>query len=514
MPESGRSLPPRPSLQQQQKQAKELLRALRAGDPAVLTRVRLHLPDKARLTLADAQLVVAREHGFRSWAALKAYVEQSGADLAASALEAVHRAFASRDAATIRAAVLRHPEARARIDTPAFPFDSTALGHFAGAGDLAVVEVLLELGADPNRKSGWWAGGFHPLHVATGAVAERLMQAGAVPDACAAANLDRPDLLARILDADPARVHERGGDGQTPLHFARSREVADLLLARGADIDARDVDHRATPAQWMLDRARGAGRYDLARHLVSRGASADVFLGAALGLTDVLRGMLRADPSLLDRRTGQGEYGAHPPSSHHIYLWTIGPNRSPLQVAAQFGQDEALAVMRAFATPRQRFLAACAAARAGEARVLLREWPGLVAELTPDEQRALPDAAWASDPAAVALMLELGFDPATRGHDGGTALHCAAWQGSVAATRAVLGDPAGRALVEVRDASYAATPLGWCCHGAQHCGNPAADHPGVARLLLEAGAWPDRGWQDAPEPVRAVIRGFAAAPHD
>jgi hypothetical protein len=58
-----------------------------------------------------------------------------------------------------------------------------------------------------------------------------------------------------MLDADPKRVHERGGDGQTPLHFARSREVVDLLLERGADPDARDVDHRATPAKWMLHQA-------------------------------------------------------------------------------------------------------------------------------------------------------------------------------------------------------------------------------------------------------------------
>jgi ankyrin repeat protein len=371
--------------------------------------------------------------------------------------------------------------------------------------------VLLELGADPNRRSGWWAGGFHPLHSATGAVADRLIRAGAVPDACAAANLDRPDLLRRILDAEPERVHERGGDGQTPLHFARSAEVADLLLARGADIDARDVDHRATPAQWMLDRARGAGRYDLARRLVARGASTDVFLAAALGLADALREMLEADPSLLDRRTGTGEYGEKPPSSLHIYQWTLGANRSPLQVAEQFGQDEALEVMRAFASPRQRFLAACATARADEARRLLREWPGLVAELSPDEQRALPDAAWAPDPPAVELMLELGFDPATPGQAGGTALHCAAWQGSAAAVRAVLQDPRGRGLVAARDPSYGATPLGWCCHGAQHCGRATADYPLVARLLLEAGARPEPGWTDAPEPVRAVIRSFAAA---
>jgi len=147
--------------------------------------------------------------------------------------------------------------------------------------------------------------------------------------------------------------------------------------------------------------------------------------------------------------------------------------------------------MHAFATPLQRFLAACAGARADEARRLVREHPGLVAALAPGDHRALADAAWAPDPAAVALMMELGFDPAVQGHDGGTALHCAAWQGSAAAVEAILRHPRGRALLEVRDARYGGTPLGWCRHGAQNRGGDGADHPAVERLLLEAGARSD-----------------------
>ncbi|HEU4453337.1 MAG TPA: ankyrin repeat domain-containing protein, partial [Longimicrobium sp.] len=308
------------------------------------------------------------------------------------------------------------------------------------------------------------------------------------------------------VEADPSLVHARGGDGKTALHCARDIDIARYLIEHGADIDARDVDHRATPAQWMLDRERGVGRYDLARYLVERGASADVFLAAALGLTDELRAMLEADPSLLDRRTGQGEYGQQPPSSWHIYFWTIGPNLSPLQVASRFDQRDALEVMRGFASPGQRFLAACGAARGDEARELLREWPSLVAELAPDERRALPDAAWAGDAAAVALMMELGFDPAVPGHDGGTALHCAAWEGSAPAVEAVLRHPRGRARVAARAATYGATPLGWCVHGSLHNGRSDADHAAIARLLMEAGARPDPGWEDAPEAVRAVIR--------
>jgi hypothetical protein len=511
MPEPSRPLPSHPSLEQQKRQAKELLRRLRAGDAGALERIRRHLPDKPALTLADAQFVLAREYRLRSWAELRAHVQQATGGISRPVLEEVHDALSARDAGRFRALLLRHPAVRASLDAPVFPFDTPPLAHFTGEDDLPLVEVLLEFGADPNRRSGWWAGGFHPLHTAAGAVADRLIAAGSEPDACAAAHLDRPDLLRRILDADPARVHERGGDGQTPLHFARSREVADLLLARGADIDARDVDHRSTPAQWMLERTRGAGRYDLARHLVERGASVDVFLAAALGLEEELRAMLTADPSLLELRTGQGEYGPKPPSSHHIYFWSIGQNLSPLQVAARFGEEGALRVMRAVATPRQRFLAAATAADADEARALLREWPDLVRQLTLADHRALPDAAWAADAPAVALMLELGFDPATPGHDGGTALHCAAWEASVECVRALLRDPRGRALIPLRDPSYGSTPLGWCLHGAQHRRSPTGDYPAVARLLVEAGARPDAGWEAAPEPVRAVLRaaGFA-----
>jgi hypothetical protein len=62
------------SLEQQKKLAKELLDAFRRGEPEAQTRIRSVLPDKARIALADAQFVLARENGFPSWAALKRVV--------------------------------------------------------------------------------------------------------------------------------------------------------------------------------------------------------------------------------------------------------------------------------------------------------------------------------------------------------------------------------------------------------------------------------------------------------
>src|SRR6185312_16060334 len=72
MSESHPSLPARPSLEQLKKRAKELLRAIRAADPAAIARLRGQLArDADEATLADAQLVIAREHGFASWPRLK-----------------------------------------------------------------------------------------------------------------------------------------------------------------------------------------------------------------------------------------------------------------------------------------------------------------------------------------------------------------------------------------------------------------------------------------------------------
>ena len=418
----------------------------------------------------------------------------------------LHAAFGRRDPAAVRELFRTHPDLQRRINDPVFGFDSPAIVHFAG--DEALVEVLLEFGADPNRRSGWWAGGFHALHSATAQTARRLIEAGAVPDACAAAHLDRPDLLAQLIASAPARVHERGGDGQTPLHFARSREVVDLLLEAGADLDARDLDHRGTPAEWMLERRRGAGRYELARYLVDRGASADIFLAAALGLADRARTLLQGDPTRLDLTTSRGDYDAKPPGSYHIYFWTIGDSRTPLDVAAQFEQSDTLAVLLGRASPLQRFLFACRSADEVEARRLVDEHPGLVLSMPPDAHRSLADAAWNGAHDAVRLMLDLGFDPTVPGHDAGTPLHLAAWEGSTESVAALLEHPTSRSLVAMRDAHHGGTPLGWCCHGSLH-GNRARDHAGVARLLLEAGAVVDEPMPPASTPVRAVLEGFA-----
>lgn len=69
------------NLEQQRKQAKELLKAVRAGDAPALERITASVPDAAdklrhgTLKLADTQHAIARELRFSRWADLKSHIE-------------------------------------------------------------------------------------------------------------------------------------------------------------------------------------------------------------------------------------------------------------------------------------------------------------------------------------------------------------------------------------------------------------------------------------------------------
>ena len=167
--------------------------------------------------------------------------------------------------------------------------------------------------------------------------------------------------------------------------------------------------------------------------------------------------------------------------------------------------------MLEFASPLQCLLSACRRGDEAGARSVLREHPAIIEAMTARDHRALADAAWNGEARAVALMIELGFDPRVTGHDSGTALHCAAWEGSAETVAAVLRHRDARALVAIRDAHYGATPLGWCCHGSRF-GNTSHDHPGVARLLLDAGARPGPDTTEASPSVEAVLAAWRHAP--
>ena len=75
MSDSTPRLPNRPSLAQLRKRAKELLQQLRNGDPSAIDRLRKYKTNVFDPILADAQFVLAREHGFESWPKLVHHIQ-------------------------------------------------------------------------------------------------------------------------------------------------------------------------------------------------------------------------------------------------------------------------------------------------------------------------------------------------------------------------------------------------------------------------------------------------------
>jgi ankyrin repeat protein len=65
-----------------------------------------------------------------------------------------------------------------------------------------------------------------------------------------------------LLAADPSVAGARDNEGATALHYATldgHREIVELLLQNGADINARDERFGATPAGWAIEYLRESG---------------------------------------------------------------------------------------------------------------------------------------------------------------------------------------------------------------------------------------------------------------
>src|SRR5436190_2187304 len=212
----------------QQKRAKELLRNAQSGDSAALARIlALHPQPPAldALTLSDAQLVVARGYGFANWAAMKSKIES----LMKTAVEQFLVALYAGDVAEVRNLLSGHADVRAVVNEPICHFNSRPAAQ--AKKNLPLLDVLLTHGADLNLKSTWWAGGFGLLEYGcTPEEAAPLIARGAIVDVFAAAHLGMFDRLRELVDGEPALVHARGGDGKTPLHCARTVDMARYLL--------------------------------------------------------------------------------------------------------------------------------------------------------------------------------------------------------------------------------------------------------------------------------------------
>jgi ankyrin repeat protein len=275
-----RSLPERPDLEQLKLQARELQRAHRAGQLSAAARIAGHHPRQrnrglrevleGQFTLADSQLVVAREYGFESWAKLKHHVEV----VQRCALLRPHPRFGEAVAALdggelerLRALLRDDPSlvhARGELDPP--------YGYFTGA------TLLHHVAANPYRV---------PLPANIVEVARLLLDAGADPNALTSSPKGGNTTMALIITS--AHCSEAGA----------SAPLMDLLLARGAKLDVQSPEA-------LRDSITNYG-FQAADRMIQLGATMDVLAAAALGRVDVLRALFDAEGRLtsLPIRDGQ-----------------------------------------------------------------------------------------------------------------------------------------------------------------------------------------------------------------
>jgi ankyrin repeat protein len=431
------------NLEQLRKQAKELVKAARAGDEQALARLGGGEPIVAR-----AQLALARERGFRSWPALVAAVE------------------ASVDSFVVEATSRRRTRAEAMLRTrpeiEGDPWARLVLGR--------------DWAGDPNAPGGprGWAPLLYVCHscFASPSLARELLARGADPNAFfvneygrmsalygAAGVVHDPELTHVLLDAGA-----NPDDGESLYHAveADGSECLRLLLEHGATIAgsnafAHALDHdRIEHVRLLLDAGADPNEGAFVAHAVRRGRG-----------PEFLR-LLAAYGADLDRPGGErwrGDVPLRTPYQHAI-------------IRGRTDQAETLAELGASTDVDRQDLALAAVAR-GE-----RPHAPLPAELDPDAQEVVIEAALNGQLDLVVDLMGPNVRGVIGGSPDGTLLHWGAWVGSPELIRELLdrgADPAARS-----NADYD-TPLGWAAYGSQHHERPGRDYVAAAELLVDAG---------------------------
>jgi ankyrin repeat protein len=524
----SKALPPRPSLDQLRRRAKELRDAARSGDPVALGRVTVHTPATAdrAVTLAAAQLVIAREHGYPSWPRLAAEVQARTAQRGQQVEEFLVASI--RDWTGQAARMLARDPWIAGYD-----FRTTViLGDAARVREMLAREPGLAIRTD--EKTGWTA-----LHAACASRWHRLDPARADGLTEVARLLLEAGADVAIRVSAPGRPAGQEGGHWSPLLCAvagtPNPAITGLLLEHGARPDdhvlylaAFESDHEClrlllpyapdTAATTALSAPISTGDVAGARLLLDAGADPNYLLEAGLlGESHEQEPPFPPLSAAVELESGSEMVelllacGADP----DVPAWH---GRTPYQQAVRTGQGEVADLLARHGastalSSADQFLAACRRADRSAATALIAVRPDLADRLTAEDHRVLIDAADHGDTEAVRLMLDLGFPPGARSEqdDGATALHLAGGAGSTGTVRLLLERGAD---IEARDTTWDSTPLEWAIVGSgMRLGHdPDPDWSATVGILLDAGAAtsgivlsPDDPKPPSPE-VAALLR--------
>ena len=353
-------LPARPSLEQYKKQAKDFLKLGKSSDFETVQRVKKYHPRSSQLldsgilsanfALADAQLVIAREHGFESWPKFAKHVEELARQSSAvSKFESAADAIVTGDAGTLELLLREYPElvrarstrlhratllhylgangfedyrqkspknaveiakvllnAGAEVDAVADIYgESTTLGlvatsiHPKQAGvQLMLLETLLDYGAAINGERGTGNALIPALHNGRPEAAEFLAQRGAQLDLEGAAGVGWLDVVESFFNEDGG-LKASATKAQMEAGFLWACEygrnsVVDFLLRKGVDLSAK-ANTGLTGLHWAVI----GGQLETIKLLLERGApleAKNVYGGTVLD--QALWSAINGDPHL------------------------------------------------------------------------------------------------------------------------------------------------------------------------------------------------------------------------
>jgi ankyrin repeat protein len=473
---SDRELPARPNLEQYKKQAKDLAKDSTSGVSDALARIRRHHPrfhklsetdiPRAQITLTDAQLVIAREHGFESWPKFANHIEMlnlirslaSLDDPVAAFIEVAcvprHSWHASGTLEHAETILSRYPQvATAGIHTAAILADESAVRGF--------------LSRDP--KSATATGGPHGWDALTHLCFSRYLRidkarsdaflrtARALLDAGASAKTGWYEM---IDYPTPRPTFESAIYGASCI--ARHAELTRLLLERGADPNDEETPYHVPEGRdntvmkimlesgklnevslsWMLLRKADWHDEEGLRLVLEHGGDPNLmthFQNNALHHALRRDNSLRAIELLLD-------HGADP------QLKNSRDGRSAVAIAAHRGRGDVVALLehRGVALALDgldRLIAACAKADRETIRRLVADAPHLAHDVAAQGGTFLAEFAGNGNVDGLRCLLDLGVSVSAPYEEGdpyfeiaktSTALHVAAWRAYPAAVKALI----------------------------------------------------------------------------
>lgn len=333
----AKELPAHPSLDQYKKQAKDLLKSCQAGDAEAIRRAERFKLNPTEVSLAGAQFVIAREHGFESWPKFKKHIEsivrqnspvsnfESAADAVVAGDITVLTQLLREDPKLIRARstrshrstllhyvgangvedfrqktptnavevarILLNAGAEVDADNGDYGGRGTALGlvatsvHPARMGlQIALLETLLDAGASPDGLPGGWNPVIAALHNGRGFAAEFLAARGARLDLEGAAGVGRLDAVESFFDTNghlkPPATQVQMEDGFLWACEYGHIGVVEFLLQNGLDVATK---RGCTGLHWAAFNAH----VEMVKLLLNRNAPIDVrdqdFDGTPLG---------------------------------------------------------------------------------------------------------------------------------------------------------------------------------------------------------------------------------------